>query len=40
MIARFVCWFRGHDLFEMKTAVMCRRCFQWWRKYDQVEVVK
>ena len=39
MIARLVCWWKGHDLFEMKTAFMCRRCFQWWRKRDQVTIV-
>ena len=37
---RIWCWLFGHDIFDMKTAIMCRRCFQWWRKYDQIEVVK
>jgi hypothetical protein len=35
-----ICWFRKHDLFELETAWVCRRCHQFWRKRDQVEVLR
>jgi len=31
MISRLICWWKGHDTFDMKCAVVCRRCFKWWR---------
>lgn len=37
---RLICWLKGHSLFELETAFVCRRCRQSWRKYDQVEVVE
>lgn len=37
---RLYCRLFGHDLFSMKTAFMCRRCFCWWKKYAPVEVTK
>ncbi len=35
---RIICWFKGHALLFFDTTIVCRRCLQVWRKYDQVEV--
>ena len=38
MIRRLICWAKGHDLSDFGTVIVCRRCRQFWRKRDQVEV--
>lgn len=37
---RIWCRVVGRDLFEMKTAFMCRRCFSWWRKMNMTSSAK